>query len=84
MQEIKAYTVAVGNVNPLSKASREAVKIIKTLNGLLGVKPCYPHGTLLLFKTKSKAIAGRNILNSHGIQTSDNICECFIPKETLV
>ena len=78
MADIKAYSVAVGNVNPFSKKSREAVKYISSLEGLLGVMPHYPDGTLLLFESKNAAIIGRNKLNGKGIQTGTNICECYV------
>ncbi len=74
----KAYTVAAGNVAPHKKASRDAVKFIKTLDGLLGVKPCYPSGTLLLFDTENNAKTARNRMDAVGIQTGRNICECEI------
>lgn len=81
MPEIKVYTVATGNVNPLVKASREAVKFIKKLDGFVGVHPEPPHGTLWLFKTENQAKKARNKMEAHGIQTGNNICECFIPSE---
>ena len=78
MAEIKAYTVAVGNINPFNSKSREAVKIIKNLEGFLGIKPCYPKGTLLLFESENAAKRGRNKLEAKGIQCGVNICECYI------
>lgn len=74
---MKAWTVAVGNVNLLMKASREAVKYIKTLDGLLGVHPSYPNGTLLLFESENAAKIARNRLNAKGIKTGVNICEVY-------
>lgn len=78
MQEFKAYTVAVGNIHPFNSKSREAVKIIKKLEGFLGIKPCYPKGTLLLFESENAAKSGRNTLETKGIQCGRNICECYI------
>lgn len=81
MSEIKAFTVAVGNFNPFIKASRDAMKLIKKLDGLYGVHPQYPRGTLLLFKTKNEATRARNLLSSYGVLVGDHICECYVPSE---
>ena len=72
---MKAWSVAVGNINPLQKKSRDAVKYIKTLKGLVGVQPNYPHGTLIFFDTENNAKIARNLMNAKGIQTGTNICE---------
>ena len=72
---MKVWSVAIGNVNPLMKESREAVKFIKTLKGFKGVFPHYPHGTLIFFETENTAKRARNIMESKGIQTGTNICE---------
>lgn len=47
MADIKAYTVAVGNINPFNSASRKAVKFISKLEGLYGVQPYPPRCTAL-------------------------------------
>lgn len=73
-----AWTVAVGNINPLKKASRRAVQFIKTLDGLLGVFPVYPKGTLLLFESENAAKIAKNMLEAKGILTGDNICKCQV------
>lgn len=70
----KGYTVATGNVNPLLKRSREAVKYIKTLEGFVGVHPT-PYGTLWIFDTKNNAKGARNLMEYNGIQCGTNICE---------
>lgn len=75
---MKAYTVAVGNINPLMRASRKAVKYIAKLDGLIGVHPHYPDGTLILFRTENDAKIGKNRMESVGIKTGHNICECEI------
>lgn len=84
--EVSAWTVAVGNFpmpwtskNKKQKAQK-AIDIIKDLDGLYGVQPHYPDGTLLLFDTLNHAKIGSNILISKGIKTGDNICEVFIDK----
>ena len=82
MTEVKAYTVAIGNFSiPFTKDQKKVLKIIKNLDGFYGLKPCYPHGTLLLFNTENNAKRARNELDSLGIQTGTNICEVFIPEE---
>lgn len=75
---MKAYTVAVGNINPLMRASRKAVKFIAKLDGLIGVHPHYPDGTLILFRTENDAKIGKNRMEAVGIHTGHNICECEI------
>ena len=75
---MKVYTVAVGNVNPLSRRSRKAVKFISKLKGLVGVHPHYPDGTLILFDTENNAKIARNEMNAVGIVTGSNICEVEI------
>lgn len=77
MAEVKAYTVAVGNFNPFNRKSRKAVKFISKLEGLYGVQPCYPRGTLLLFESENAAKRA-NKLEFKGIQCGVNICECYI------
>lgn len=81
MTDTKVYTVATGNVNPFAKASREAVNFIKKLDGLVGAYPEPPYGTLWFFETENQAKKARNKMEAHGIQTGNNICECFIPSE---
>lgn len=78
--EISAWTVAVGNYNPLMKRSRKAVKYISKLDGLVGIHPHYPQGMLLLFASENDAKVARNKLNAEGVQTGNNICECFVDK----
>ena len=77
------YTVAVGNFNPLMQASREAVKFIKELKGLVAVHPHYPNGTLLLFDSKANAERARKLMQAKGIQVGRNICRGCINGDTL-
>lgn len=83
MAEVKVYTVAVGNFNPFVRKSRQAMKFVSKLDGLVGVHPCYPRGQLLLFKTENDAKIGRNKMNEKGIQTGANICEVYIDEKYL-
>lgn len=75
----KAYTVAVGNIpvfpNVAKKETKEALKIIKELEGLIGVYAHYPNGTLLLFTERKYAVFAKNLLKSKGILTGINIGE---------
>ena len=78
---MKAYVVGVGNVNPLSRASRKAVKYISTLQGLLGVTPYYPHGTAIIFDTLNNAKIAKNLMEAKGIQTGREIGEVDIDEK---
>ena len=78
---MKGYSVAVGNINPLQKSSRDAVKYISKLKGFVGFFPHYPYGTLCFFKTENDAKKARNMMNCEGIQTGNNICEMEIGGE---
>lgn len=75
---MKGWSVAVGNINPLQKASRDAVKYISKLKGFIGFYPHYHDGTLCFFRTENDAKIARNKMNSKGIQTGYNICELEI------
>lgn len=75
---MKAWTVAVGNIDPTNRRSRKAVEYIAKLDGLLGVHPHYPDGTLILFDTENNAKTARNMMNAKGILTGRNICEVEI------
>lgn len=81
---MKGYTVAVGNLNPFLKASREAVKFIGTLDGLIGVHPHYPRGTLIIFETENAAKIAKNKLGHKGIQTGRNICEVYFDEKEMI
>jgi len=80
---MKVYTVAVGkipNTPPTmwSKETKQAVEVIRSLRGVVGVHPRYPDGMLLLFKTKNDAIEGKNILDLNNLDTGDIIGEVNI------
>ena len=82
MREVKAYTVAIGNFSiPFTRDQKKVIKVIQHLDGFYGLKPCYPHGTLLMFNSENNAKRARNELDSLGVQTGNNICEVFIPSE---
>ena len=69
------WSVATGNVNPLYKASREAVKYVQTLDGFRAVYPTPNRvGTLWLFDSENNAKGARNLMKSKGIKCGENIC----------
>lgn len=79
---MKAYTVAIGNFSfPLTKDQKKVLKMIEEMEGLIGLHPVYPHGTLLLFDSKNHAIEGRNILRFEKVDTGRNICEVEIDEK---
>ncbi len=83
-QEIKVWTVAVGEIRPfafgrLKKAQDEALELIKKTEGFIGVHPVPGKGTLLLYRTENDAKRAKNQLEYRGCQTGKNIGECFIP-----
>lgn len=82
MTEVKAWAFAIGNFHLIpTKDDQRAMEIIKGLEGLYGVKPEFPRGTLLIFKTENHAKRAKNLLESYGIKTGAHIGECFIPAE---
>jgi len=84
MAEVTCYTVAVGNApmpwasRKVKKSAEKAFKFIAKLEGFVGVHPVPPRGTLCLFRTENDAKIARNKMNAEGIQTGDNICECYV------
>ena len=82
MTEVKAWTFAIGNIHLIpTKTDRQVMDIVRELDGLYGVKPEFPRGTLLVFKTENHAKRAKNELVSYGIKTGAHIVECFIPAE---
>lgn len=82
---VKAYTVAIPNL-PLipNKEVKKFIKWINKLDGLCGIRPEYPYGTLIIFKTENDAKIARNKIKSYpgyDGQVGKNISEIYIPKE---
>ncbi len=81
--EKKYWTVAVGNLaGPFALPStrwkeKKILNIIKEQEGFVGVHPCPPKGTLLLFKTENNAKKARNVLRAEGVLCGKNICEVY-------
>lgn len=86
--EVDAWTIAIGNIPNvppflLPKRVKQALEIVSKLEGLYGINPNPPHGTLLLFKTKNLAIRAKNELEANHIQVGHNICHCYVDKRFL-
>lgn len=81
--EVEVYTVSIGNLtlNPLlTRKQKEILKEIQEMNGFVGIYPCYPKGTLCLFKTENDAKGARNLIRAKGIETGKNIGTCYVDK----
>lgn len=81
--EVRCWAFGVGNPSPWLKASRDAVKYISTLEGLLGIHPSPPKGTLLIFDTENNAKIAMNLCKSKGIRTGGKVGEVFVEKQYL-
>jgi hypothetical protein len=84
----KCYGFAVGNISPFvfgkkKRAMIAAIEEIKKLEGLLGVHPAYPDGTVLVFDTLNNAKGGRNILRSKGVVCGKEIGEVEVEKRFI-
>lgn len=83
---VDVYTVAIANL-PLfpDKKVKKFLDWISKMDGFVGIRPEYPHGTLLLFKTENDAKRCKNLIPTYkegycgGI--GNNICKVAIPKE---
>lgn len=78
---MKVWSVAVGNINPLQKASRDAVKYISKIKGFVGFYPHYPDGILCFFRSENDAKRARNLMDAEGIHTGHNICEMGVGEQ---
>ena len=83
MKEVKAYAFAIGNFS-IPFVTRDQLKVIealKKMDGFFGVKPEFPKGTLLIFKSENHAKRAMNELEAMGVKTGGVVGECFIPEE---
>lgn len=85
--EVVCYTVAIPNLSAFpDKKVRKFIKWIHNLDGFVGLRPEYPHGTLLIFKTENDAKRARNQINNYPeyeMGTGKNICEVYIDKNYI-
>lgn len=73
---MKVYTVAIGNFSiPLTKDQKSVLSMIKECEGLIGLIPQPPSGTLILFDNLNSAKECRNILRAENVETGRNIVE---------
>ena len=83
--EVSCWTVAIPNLPMFpNKKVRKFIEWVHELDGFVGLRPEYPRGTLLLFKTENEAKRARNqirIYPGYNSGVGDNICEVYIPKE---
>lgn len=82
---MEVYTVAIGNlpITPRKKV-KKALKWIETLEGFIAFMPCYPHGTLCLFKEENQAIRAKNLMDAYPIQTGKNVSKITIPFDEYI
>lgn len=85
--EVTCYTVAIPNL-PIfpDKKVKRFIKWIHKLDGFVGIRPEYPYGTLLIFKTMNDAKIARNKINNYpeyDMGTGNNICECYVNKKYI-
>ena len=80
-EEIDTYTVAMANLKPFHKDSITAINIVKALDGFIGISPCWPHGTLVHFKSMNDAKRGKNLMEQNGIHTGYNISHYYTDKD---
>ena len=91
MKEVKAWGFAVANLAgtcgiPTPRQLRDTYKLldyVKKLDGFMGVHPCPPHGTVLIFKTKQEAIRAQNLLkfDLEINEIGKHVVEIYIPEE---
>lgn len=84
MAEVKLWAVGSGEVKPWIKASRDAVKYIKGLDGFRGVHIVPNDGrTMWLFDTLNNAKIARNLMESQGIVCGKHIVDVFVDEKYL-
>lgn len=83
MAERKCYAIGTGRIDPWRKASREAVKYIKSLEGFQGVHILPDLKNLWIFDTENNAKRAKNNMESKGIQCGKNIGEIYVDENYL-
>lgn len=85
--EVECYTVAIPNL-PLfpNKKVTTFLRWIQDMEGFVGLRPEYPRGTLLIFRTENDAKRAKNMIPTYpGYKcgTGKNICKVYVPKEYI-
>ena len=83
--DVKCWTFAIPNL-PLvpNKKVMDFVKYIASLDGYVCLRPEYPNGTLLIFRTENDAKGARNLIRNYpgyGGFVGEHIVEVYVPKE---
>lgn len=82
--EVVCYGIGVGNL-PLPpfmpKPVKEALAFIQGLDGFVDFYPCWPHGTVCVFRTLNEAKVAKNLMQAKGIKTGREIAEMFVEKQ---
>ena len=77
---VTLWTVAIGNLpGPLASRRKKrdaetALKLASEQEGFVGVHPCPPNGTVLLYLTENDAKRARNVMVAEGVVCGKNIC----------
>ena len=83
MAEVKCYGIGTGRVDLLKKASRDAAKYIKDLDGFIGVHILPDLRNLWIFDTENNAKRAKNLMESKGIKCGKGIGEIYVDEKYL-
>ena len=72
------YVFATDCLPLLPWMARKVLRLIGEQDGLVGVIPYYPKGTVVCFDTENNAKGARNILRLNGMNVGTNICEVIV------
>lgn len=81
--EVKCWGFVTGAVNPLLKASRQAVDYIAKQQGFLAVHLPTPDKTLWVFDTENNAKMAKNLAEANGIICGREVVSFFVEKKYL-
>lgn len=81
------WAISTGNVDPLKRKSREAVKFISKQQGFIGVHDCrmsgQKYGTLWFFDSENAAKIARNNGRAKGILFGVNITRWIVGADSV-
>lgn len=83
--EVIVFAIGAGRIVPkigMKKEFEAAFKIIKNLDGFIGVHPVTLWKTLLIFDTLNHAKSGKNLLKLRGIEIGE-IVPLLIPAQDM-